>query len=72
MVKPAVYASMSISLALGVFVLGTQLAYAKKTQWCVVDKKVADYTSECFNTREECQRRAAKKGSGFSCGVTFQ
>jgi hypothetical protein len=70
MVKPAVY--VSVLFAIGFFAASTELAHAKKTQWCVVDKKVADYTSECFKTREECQRRAAKKGSGFSCGVTFE
>jgi hypothetical protein len=69
MVKPAVYASLF--LALGVFLLGTQLAYAKKTQWCIIDKKSGDYTSDCFKTREECQKKAEKKGSAFSCGVSY-
>ncbi|MFM1879928.1 MAG: hypothetical protein RLZZ344_162 [Pseudomonadota bacterium] len=58
--------------ALGFFIAGSQLAYAKKTQWCIVDKKSGDYTSDCFKTREECQKKAGKKGSSFGCGVTYE
>ena len=53
-------------------VTATQIANAKKTQWCIVDKKSGDYSSDCFKTREECQKRAAKKGSGFGCGVNYE
>lgn len=59
-------------LTVGFFVAGTELAYAKKTQWCVVDKKSGEYTSDCYKTREECQKRAGKKGSGFACGVSYE
>ena len=69
MVKPAVY--VSIFFALCFFALGTQLAYAKKTQWCIIDKKSGDYTSDCFKTREDCQKKADKKGSAFGCGVRY-
>lgn len=69
MVKRVLYAS--VFLAFGFFMLGSQLAHAKKTQWCIVDKKSGDYTSDCFKTREECQKKAGKKGSAFSCGVSY-
>ncbi|MBM3375316.1 MAG: hypothetical protein FJY35_04400 [Betaproteobacteria bacterium] len=70
MSKAAIF--ISAFFATVFFIGGTQLAYAKKTQWCIVDKKSGDYTSDCFKTREECQKRAEKKGSGFGCGVSYE
>ncbi len=70
MLRAALY--IPAFFAIVFFVASSQMVYAKKTQWCIVDKKSGDYTSDCYKTREECQKRAGKKGSGFGCGVSYE
>jgi len=61
------------SLATAMMASLPMAAQAKKTQWCAVEKKTGDYTSNCFPKKEECLKYVEKKGGGkMECGITHQ